>query len=214
MRQKDSQAQDLARGKQREWSWEQRTPLPETVTCLGVFIHKVSTPSYSSTLNPQAFKSSPQLPQLLTAYSLLKYCQPSTGWRRKKTKQQFLLPQKLGGEGPVSSTPTDFLHCSQSIVSTTILCRSEAQLKIWNVLVQSIQHPPKKLLNSTHQPPHACASNVRATATQTNYWSLQIQVSKRSQHQVAPVNSPQTIYQNSAFLISPSVREKKRQTTR
>lgn len=55
---------------------------------------KVSTPSFSSTLNPQSFKSVPRLPQLLTAYSLVKCCcQPPTGWSRKKTLQSSCFPR-------------------------------------------------------------------------------------------------------------------------
>lgn len=126
----------------------------------------------------------------------------------EKKLLQFLLSHNMGGERPACSTPTDFLHCSQFTASTATLSRSEAQLKIWNVLVQSIQHLPKKLSNSTHQPPYVCASNVHATAIQTTTGLFRSRFPNE-----ASGCFTRTIYWKSAFITF-CKREKDNQTKR
>lgn len=62
-------------------SWEQRTPLPATYTFLGVFIHLAKSQPFPS-VPLLILRLLSLLPQLLTAYSSLKYCQPPKGWTR------------------------------------------------------------------------------------------------------------------------------------
>lgn len=85
-------------------SWE---PLPARDTSLGVFVHPAKSqpyPSFSSTLNPQAFKTAPWLHQVLTAYSSPKYCQPPTDWGRTNSYSSYF-PRNWEGKGQSLAHP-------------------------------------------------------------------------------------------------------------